>query len=146
MSNYNPFISAATSAAVALTSPEAVNYYQRRAQEDIDRALAVVGHVYSVCSFVYALGALAGEAHYAAVCTHTKAAEPVQPCLPKPRAIAALPPAPVPVRSSMTLTGFVPVAAIAPAPRRRRTATKTTTAKKRAPRGKGGAKKTATKV
>jgi hypothetical protein len=66
--------------------------------------------------------------------------------LPAPRAIAALPPAPAPVRSSMTLTGFVPVAAIAPAPRRRRTAAKTTTPKKRAPRGKGGAKKTATKV
>ena len=146
MSNYNPFISAAKSAAAALTSPEAVNYYQRRAQDDIDRALAVVGHVYSICSFVYALGAMAGEAHYAAVCTHTKAADPVQPCLPKPRAIAALPPAPVPVPSSMALTGFVPVAAIAPAPRRRRTATKTTTPKKRAPRGKGGTKKTATKV
>jgi len=144
--SYNPFISAATSAAAALTSPEAVNYYQRRAQDDIDRALAVVGHVYSVCSFVYALGVIAGEAHYAAVCAHTKAADPVQPCLPKPRAIAALPPAPAPVRSSMTLTGFAPVAAIAPAPRRRRTATKTTTAKKRAPRGKRGTKKAATKA
>jgi hypothetical protein len=66
--------------------------------------------------------------------------------LPKPRAIAALPPAPVPMRSSMALTGFVPVAAIAPAPRRRRTATKTTDAKKRAPRGKGGTKKTASKA
>jgi hypothetical protein len=99
-----------------------------------------------MCSFVYALGAMAGEAHYAAVCTHTKAAEPIQPCLPAPKAIAALPPAPAPMRSSMALTGFVPVAAIAPAPRRRRTATKTTTAKKRAPRGKGGAKKTATKA
>jgi hypothetical protein len=66
--------------------------------------------------------------------------------LPAPKAIAALPPAPAPVRSSMALTGFVPVAAIAPAPRRRRTATKTTTAKKRASRGKGGTKKTATKA
>jgi len=145
MSNYNPFISAAKAAAAALTSPEAVNYYQRRAQGDIDRALAVIGHVYSICSFVYSLGALAGEAHYSAVCTHTKA-EPIQPCLPAPNAIAALPPAPAPMRSSMALTGVIPVAAIAPAPRRRRTATKTTTAKKRAPRGKGGTKKTATKA
>jgi hypothetical protein len=90
--SYNPFVSAAKAAAAALTSEDAKAYYVSRSLEDIDRVITVFEAVYSVCSFVYSLGALAGEAHYAAVCTHTKA-EPGQKCLPKPRAIAALPPA-----------------------------------------------------
>lgn len=106
MSNYNPFIAIAKTAIAELTSDNAKGFYASRALEDIDRVITVFETVYALANFVYTFGSVMGEAHYSAVCTHTKADEPPQPCLPDSRPVALLAPAPMP------LTGYRPIAAL----------------------------------
>lgn len=90
MSTYNPFISIAQNAIAELTSDNAKAFYVSRSLEEIDRVITVCTALYSVAHFVYALGAMVGEAHYS-----SPQVEPVQPCLPTPKAIALLPAAKV---------------------------------------------------
>ena len=91
MSNYNPY----SEAFRALTSDRAIAFYSIRAQADtqmvLDSALTVGIGIYQLCSFVYALGVMTGEAHYSAVSKVTTASVSAQPCFPTPKAIAALP-------------------------------------------------------
>ena len=110
MSNYNPFISAFNE----LVSEQAVYHYQKtawaHAQRSIDDSIIAITYtvaaVTMLAKFAYDLGAAFGEGHYSAVCTHTKASGTPQPCLPTPRPIALLAPAP------MTLAGYRPIAAL----------------------------------
>lgn len=108
---YNPFIAAAQAAISELSSDNAIAYYQRRAQDDIDTLVTVFAAIYQVASMVYEAGADMGRAHYNAVSNHTVASAPAQLCLPKP-AIAALPPAPESTPSSMTLVGTQAIASL----------------------------------
>lgn len=110
MSNYNPFIAAFNE----LVSDRAVYHYQKtawaHAQRSIDDSIIAITYtvaaVTMVAKFAYDLGAAFGEGHYSAVCTHTKADEPTQPCLPDSRPVALLAPAP------MALAGYRPIAAL----------------------------------
>lgn len=93
MTNYNPY----SKAFQALTSDRAIAFYFVRAQADtqmvVDSALTVGIGIYHLCSFVYALGVMAGEAHYSK--PSNIATAPIQSCLLRPKVIASLPPAKV---------------------------------------------------
>jgi hypothetical protein len=98
MTSYNPFISAIDVAVTELTSDAAKRYYTNKAQADIqttvDAALTVGIGLYNLCSFIYALGASVGDAHYVAVTDYANSAQPEAPkALPASKSPLALLPA-----------------------------------------------------